>query len=204
MLYSYVLREDDGAAPNPFGGTCSLVICKPKIRSFAKVGDWILGTGSATHINGSYRKQDLRNRLIYAMEVTRVLTMEKYDDHCDKNLSIKIPKRESQNYEELAGDCIYDFQNLTKKGKPRIRKSFHRYYHRKKDLSGKNALLSSNFFYLGKDAIDNPQAIIPPHLEEIVHKGESHSIHKNNQEFIDWVTSTFQKNKIYGQPNDLS
>ena len=45
-LFSYVLRFDDGAAPNPFGGICTLTICKPAIRRSASVGDWIIGTGS--------------------------------------------------------------------------------------------------------------------------------------------------------------
>ena len=40
-LYSYCLPYDDGAAPNPFWGTCTLVICKPAIRRTARVGDWI-------------------------------------------------------------------------------------------------------------------------------------------------------------------
>lgn len=45
-LFSYVLRFDDGAAPNPFWGTCTLAICKPDIRRTANIDDWIIGTGS--------------------------------------------------------------------------------------------------------------------------------------------------------------
>lgn len=45
-LYSYCIPCDDGAAPNPFEGVCTLVICKPRIRLTAEVGDWIVGTGS--------------------------------------------------------------------------------------------------------------------------------------------------------------
>ena len=45
-IYSYVLRYDDGAAPNPFWDLCTLTICKPGIRKGALVGDWVLGTGS--------------------------------------------------------------------------------------------------------------------------------------------------------------
>lgn len=45
-LYSYCIPVDDGAAPNPFWGTCTLTICKPKIRRVAQVGDWIVGVGS--------------------------------------------------------------------------------------------------------------------------------------------------------------
>ncbi|MBC6697349.1 Nmad2 family putative nucleotide modification protein [Hymenobacter puniceus] len=45
-LYSYVLRFDTGDAPNPYGGVCTLAVCKPAIRRTAQIGDWILGTGS--------------------------------------------------------------------------------------------------------------------------------------------------------------
>ncbi len=37
-LYSYVVVHDHGVAPDPSGGLCSLVICKPKIRLRASVG----------------------------------------------------------------------------------------------------------------------------------------------------------------------
>jgi len=38
-LYSYTVRYDDGAAPNPFNGMCTLAICKPAIRRTAAPGD---------------------------------------------------------------------------------------------------------------------------------------------------------------------
>ena len=40
-IYSYVLRIDDGAAPNPFWEICTLTICKPVIRRNAEY--WRLG-----------------------------------------------------------------------------------------------------------------------------------------------------------------
>ena len=39
-IYSYVLKIDDGAAPNPFGGICTLTICKPIIRRKSSVDEW--------------------------------------------------------------------------------------------------------------------------------------------------------------------
>ncbi len=50
-IYSYVLRYDDGVAPNPFFGFCTLAVCKPVIRRKAQVGDWIIGTGSKENVN---------------------------------------------------------------------------------------------------------------------------------------------------------
>ena len=45
-LFSYTIPSDDGAAPNPFHGQCTLAICKPSIRRVAKKDDWIAGLGS--------------------------------------------------------------------------------------------------------------------------------------------------------------
>ncbi|MGC9261259.1 MAG: hypothetical protein ACP5I8_14435 [Phycisphaerae bacterium] len=42
-LFTYTIKIDDGAAPNPFHGLCTLVICKPAIRRCAKAGDWVVG-----------------------------------------------------------------------------------------------------------------------------------------------------------------
>ena len=44
-IFSYALRYDDGAAPNPFWGICTLAIRKPSIRLAAEVEDWIIGLG---------------------------------------------------------------------------------------------------------------------------------------------------------------
>lgn len=51
-LFSYVVAEDRGFAPNPTGGYCTLANCKCRhegirwrnIVELAKVGDWIVGT----------------------------------------------------------------------------------------------------------------------------------------------------------------
>jgi len=51
-LYSYTIPIDDGAAPNPFWGTCTLAICKPAIRRTAKVGNWVVGLGSKNAPSG--------------------------------------------------------------------------------------------------------------------------------------------------------
>ena len=45
-IYIYTVPVDDGAAPNPYGGVCTLAICKPNLRKIAKVDDWIIGLNS--------------------------------------------------------------------------------------------------------------------------------------------------------------
>ncbi len=76
-LYSYTLRYDDGAAPNPFWGVCSLAIRKPSIRLAAEVDDWIVGLGSAKSPIG-----DISDHVVYAMKVTSKMTLEEYDQFC--------------------------------------------------------------------------------------------------------------------------
>ncbi len=73
-LFSYCIPYDDGAAPNPFWGLCTLAICKPRIRQSAKIGDWVVGTGSAASPVG-----DVTGKVVYAILVTQKMTMEDYD-----------------------------------------------------------------------------------------------------------------------------
>jgi hypothetical protein len=65
-----VVARDYGFAPNPFYGFCTLATCKPKIRKIAKVGDWVIGTGSKTH--------GREGRIVYAMRVTEAMPFDQY------------------------------------------------------------------------------------------------------------------------------
>jgi len=76
--YSYLVDHDFGLAPNPFGGYCTLSVCKPFIRRSTSlhVGDWIIGTGSRA-LEKKF-KQPLKNHLVYAMNVSEIILMESY------------------------------------------------------------------------------------------------------------------------------
>jgi hypothetical protein len=69
-LYSYVVARDYGFAPNPFMNVCTLATCKPKIRANAKIGDWVVGTGTAS------RKRS--GRVVFAMRVSEAMTFNDY------------------------------------------------------------------------------------------------------------------------------
>lgn len=69
-LFSYVVARDYGFAPNPFFGCCTLATCKPRIRAAANVGDWVVGTGSASKGRKGY--------LVYVMKVSAVMTFNEY------------------------------------------------------------------------------------------------------------------------------
>ncbi len=86
-LYTYVVRYDLGFAPNPYHGYCTLAVCMTKIRKGVKVGDWVLGTGSARKgiRRGGYA--------VYAMRVTEKLSFDQY--WIDKRFRKKRPNLEA-------------------------------------------------------------------------------------------------------------
>jgi hypothetical protein len=181
-LISYCLPTDDGAAPNPFWDVCTLAICKPVIRRVtAAVGDWVVGVGSK---NVLYQKDESYiNRLIYAMKVTKIMSLKEYDDYAKAELPGKLPDSPPSDAMREVGDCIYDFSNG---GVPVQRKSVHHSYNVPTDLGGKNVLLSNHFYYFGRDAIE-----IPAHLQTIVIQHQGHKFKPNEpikDKFIEWIS----------------
>jgi hypothetical protein len=189
-LFSYCILVDDGAAPNPYWGICTLTICKPVIRRVAEVGDWVLGIGSQNVDGVNYS-----GKLVYAMEITEVLGLSDYDQFCTNSLRGKIPNLNSRDYRKKVGDCIYDF---TENSRGTQRLSVHGPANKAKDLRGKHALLSDHFFYFGSNAIP-----IPERFSLLIRQGQGHQSDKNNPikfEFIEWLTTKFKPNKLYGEP----
>ncbi len=139
-LFSYTIPVDDGAAPNPFDGICTLTICKPGIRRVAIKGDWVAGLGSMNAPSG-----DLSGRLVYTMRVGEVLTIEEYDRFAPIRWPSRIPKIDSRDLSARLGDCIYDFSTHPPKQRPGV----HDERNRETDLSGENALIATHFFYFG-------------------------------------------------------
>lgn len=93
-LLKYVMTSDTGLAPNPYFGICSLAVCTPNhTNARLDVGDWIVG----------HSCKATGNKLIYAMRVTRILTMPEYF----KGYTKKHPKPDG-NEVERCGDNVYD------------------------------------------------------------------------------------------------
>ncbi len=136
-VFRYIVPVDDGAAPNPYGGICTLAICKPNIRKIAKVGDWLIGLKNPT------------KELIYCMKITDVMSMADYDKYTKEKLPIKIPNTNSIDLSHHMGDNVYDFS----KEEIILRKSVHSRCTKQMDLDGKNVLLSNHFYYFGKKAL---------------------------------------------------
>lgn len=187
-LFSYCIPFDDGAAPNPFWGACTLAICKPVIRRKAERGDWVVGTGSKRSPIG-----DISGMVVYAMRVDRTMTMEEYDQDTQLELPDKVPQMESADQVRRYGDSIYDFSTSI----PSLRPSVHTEKNRRTDLGGKNVLLSNYFFYFG----DQPVAL-PGELQDIVHQRQGHRrLPHRLVTFVDWIHSLgYQPATLIGNP----
>ena len=182
-LFSYIVRYDDGAAPNPYGGPCTLVICKPRVRSTAQVEDWIAGVGSVNSPGGS-----LKGRLVCAMKVKEVVSMRDYDRRAKNEWPEKVPGASTDPFISSRGDCIYDF---SEGGEPTQRPGVHGEGNVARDLSGKNALISHDFVYFGANAIE-----IPHHLLGICPTTQGHRSNANApylDAFIAWIKGVIRE-----------
>ncbi|MDD2896552.1 MAG: hypothetical protein PHG81_11115 [Aliarcobacter sp.] len=183
-IYAYIVPVDDGAAPNPYGGVCTLAICKPNLRKTTKQGDWLVGL-------------DSKSQLIYTMKITTVMSMKEYDTYTKENLSIKIPNKTSKNIEEQMGDSVYDFSQDS----VTLRASVHSRCTKEMDLAGKNVLLSTCFYYFGEQV-----KTLPKEFENIVNLDMDFLKLTKELEssFLTWLENqNFEKNKIYSKPHIL-
>jgi len=131
-IYRYVVRVDAASAPNPFGGWCSLAICKPHIRQYARVGDWIVGLRS--------RMQD---QVIYVMQVEECMQLADYwfdprfqhkkPDACPRPDNIYRPDRSSGHLEQVA-NCVHDRNSIAR------------------DLSVDRVLVGRQYWYFGSSS----------------------------------------------------
>ncbi|HET6455801.1 MAG TPA: hypothetical protein VFI02_15465 [Armatimonadota bacterium] len=189
-LFTYCLRYDDGAAPNPYWGVCTLAVCKPVIRRIAKIGDWIVGTGAV-----NTRIGDISGKVVCAMRVTDKKSMAEYDSFTSASLPGKIPDWQHKDPRQRLGDSIYDFSS----GKPIQRTGVHSVGNMARDLGGRYALLSEHFFYFGDRAVE-----LPPDLQPIVKQGQGHRSAKNEcyfDRFVEWIHSLgYAPNTLVGKP----
>lgn len=192
-LFSYTLPYDDGAAPNPFRGICTLAICKPQIRLKASVGDWVVGLGSVNAPSG-----DMGGKVVYAMRVDQTLSLRDYDRLALTHWPSRIPNLASEIVADRLGDCIYDFSGAAPVQRPGV----HGPADMKTDLRGQNVLISRHYFYFGQNAIP-----LPAHLLALVHQTQSHKVNANTpfvQPFIEWIHSLgLEPNHLYGWPDGV-
>lgn len=198
-LFSYKMTHDTGFAPNPFWGFLTLATCKPRIRS-AKTkdkGGWIAGFTSQGLCGDSVGKE----RLVYLMQIEEKIAFADY--FADPRFECKIPKLGESQCVYKAGDNIYrpkcsdphdydDFEQLYN--------SNHCVTEKDKDLSGKFVLISSRFYYFGKEAILIPSNVRPDvPLGQSAHGVQTHDQNRA-QNFINYIVDNWQKG-VHGEPH---
>jgi hypothetical protein len=198
-LHSYVVARDYGFAPNPFFGVCTLATCKPRLRSVAQIGDWVVGTGS--------KLQAREKRLVYAMRVTGVMAFESY--WADPRFQTKKPNLRGSK-KQAFGDNIYSKSAST--GSWCQANSHHSLNDGSPnqtnvvaDTSTNRILISDDFVYWGGSG---PQ--LPPRFLRYGAGRVTLCVvrnHKNNfppelvQEFVDWIRGLNEKGYA-GEPGD--
>lgn len=194
--FSYKIEHDYGLAPNPFHGYCTLAVCKSNIRNnrFLQIGDWIIGTGSKTLEN--------LHELIFAMRLEEKITFDEY--WVDKRFQKKKPILNG-SLAQMYGDNFYHKDPVTKlwiqedsahsldRGKTNTD-------HRDRDTGGKYVLISSEFYYFGRNS-----PMIPDEYIKVCSEGRDMkrtAIPKGvAEQFIIWLQDSYSIG-IHGDPTN--
>jgi hypothetical protein len=180
-LFSYVVEHDNGFAPNPFGGYCTLAWCKyanPKsnkrnlvemaayYKNDLKEDVWILGTGGCSHESAG------NGKIIYVMRVTKALELDKYD----KDKTFK-----SKKYIKGINEC----------GDWRFNIDYKRNEHKIERF----VLVSNDFYYFGKDAEEIRNDFKIGGIEKKFWGYKCNFKSDLVSDFIDWVREEFKNKK---------
>jgi len=156
-LFCYKQTHDTGFAPNPFHGFCTLATCKPQIRKSKRVGDWIAGFTSVALTKG--RAKVGEECLIYLMQVGEVLPLECYfSDHRFAVKKASSPDDRLAPCITSVGDNIYEMRDGQWIQHPN---RSHGEHDKAKDTSGKNALISTEYYYFGSEPLVIPDEFRP-------------------------------------------
>ena len=185
-LYTYILKNDGGFAPNPFHGCCTLATCKPRIRRAARPGDWVAGIGA--------KGKRMGGLLLYAMRVDEVLPVEQYG--VDPRFEIKRPAT-GLGPQRRNGDNAYYRDDA---GAWRRRDNVHSAEDMAKDLGGRNVLVSRHFYYFGEKAVPVPEQLLrtirPARYDRCKFSDEV------VQAFVAWVTGLAEPGR-HGDPAEF-
>lgn len=184
-LYSYKMTHDTRFAPNPLFGVLTLATCKPRLRKYAKVGDWISGWTSQRIAHNPTPVGE--EKLIYLARVSEKLTFAEYWE--------KYPEKQpvftyDKDVLERFGDNIY---KPVEGGFEQIRNIDHNAGDMARDLSGEYVLLCKEFYYF---SCINPLEI-PQELKPKLPKGAHPTgyLTKNPEKFIRFVIE--HRNECY-------
>jgi hypothetical protein len=175
---------------------CTLATCKQEIRVKAKVGDWLVGTGSAP--------KGLAGRLVYAMQVDEIVDFDTYWN--GPQFAAKIPKTRGSR-KQAYGDNIYhrdpsgrwiqaDSRHSLADGSPNRG-------HVDRDTKANAVLIGRQFVYFGGDGPEVPAGLRNGHGVDLVHSLPAHRC-RFPESLVSETTSWVQSlgTGIRGRPDD--
>lgn len=189
--FRYRMDHDYGFAPNPFWGTLTLATCKAQIRKSPAlaIGDWIVGLGSKVMGNEGH--------IVYAACVDEIITFDQYWD--DSRFQVKKAQINGTLL-QMYGDNVYHTVNGNEVQEPCAHSNDANGRHKKSDISGKNVLLCSQFYYFGDTAPE-----LPAELAYIGDTGNPRATRYTDlddvevQAFVDWLAANYETG-IHGDP----
>ena len=204
--YFYIMTSDYGFAPNPFYGFCTLACCKPHIRKHAKREDWVIGLGS--------KPLKCRGNVIFAMEVTEILTFTEY--YKDKRFLSKQPKLHIKGVlrdlelKAKCGDNVY-YKNSQGKWIPngglhqQSQDKKKRCQHLKRDTKVDRVLISDHFFYFGNKSLTRSNKLFNDIKEKMknIRNFRYKDMKQEGQELVNLLKEYEKKNgknNLYGEP----
>lgn len=198
--FTYKIDHDFGLAPNPFGGFCTLAVCKSSIRKNKnlEIGSWVFGTGAKSLGTQYFEK------LIYCMRVDEKLTFNEYWN--DVRFEYKKPIING-SLVQMYGDNFYHSDDngvwIQENSAHSNENNSPNDNHLKRDTNGEYVLVSQNFFYFGNDAIVIPDRFkrsVCTHARNMAFAKPKEEI----DEFIAWLERNYDKNILYGDPASWS
>src|SRR5271166_2505121 len=185
-LCSHVVTTDVGLAPNPYHGYRTSALCTPSHRNARlKEGEWLIG----------HSRKNEGNRLVYAMRISDVLTMNQY--FYDDRFQQKKP-RPYGTPEEQCGDNIY-YQNDANEWK-RLPSRFHNECHDFRKDVGHRVFVAEHFYYFGDRRVP-----IPDEFASVIQRvrGIHYTEDPLAAKCVSWLEANY-KPGILGTPRDMA
>lgn len=142
VIWRYVIKYDGGLAPHISGGLCSLALCKPRIRRYAKPGEWIIAFVAKGKANG-------RPLIQYAMKVAENPSFENYCIQYGGKRRDAIYRYDLSPNGEWFDNGYGDHDPLENK-KSELR-----------DKGGEHALIAAEFIHFGSEPRDLRLVLMP-------------------------------------------
>lgn len=149
-LYSYIVKDDTGFAPNPFFGYCTLACCKPGIRRTAKKKDWIVGL--------TPKAQEYR--IVYVMQVDKIMGFDEYWKRFKRkrpDVHGGVKQKNGDNIYEPSAEYSLGYHQHPSAHSDGDREDAKK---KKRDLAGRSVLVSRKFAYFGSNALELPQRLV--------------------------------------------